>query len=125
MGKIDSYRDLVVWRRSMNLAERIYNVTRAYPRDELFGLTSQTRRAAVSVPANIAEGHGRGTRGAYAGFLRIARGSLRELEKHLLLAKRLGLADPGAVDRLLIDTDEIGRMLHVLIARLREPQRTA
>ena len=125
MERIDSYRDLIVWQRSMDMAERVYELTRAYPRDELFGLVSQTRRAAVSVAANIAEGHGRGTRGAYAGFLRIARGSLRELETHLLLAKRLQIAATEPIDGLLMSTDEIGRMLHALISRLREPPRTA
>jgi four helix bundle protein len=109
----------------MDLTECVYRLTGSFPRDELFGLTSQLRRASVSVPANIAEGHGRGTRGAYAGFLRIARGSLREVETHMLLAKRLGMTDIEEVDRLLIDTDEIGRMLHALIARLREPQRAS
>ncbi|WP_174279576.1 four helix bundle protein [Sphingomonas bacterium] len=122
MEPIRSYRDLIVWQRSLELAERVYQFTRAYPRDELFGLTSQTRRAATSVVANIAEGHGRGTRGAYAGFVRIARGSLCELETHLLLAARIGLGDPLQIDQLLTDTDEIGRMLRALIARLRIPE---
>ena len=125
MEKIDSYRDLIVWQRAMVLAERAYGVTTAYPKDERFGLTPQTRRAAVSVPANIAEGHGRGTRAAYAGCLRIARGSLREVETQLLLAQRLGMVDAKRVESLLVDTDEIGRMLHTLIARLREPQCTS
>jgi four helix bundle protein len=123
-AKIGSYRDLVVWQRGMALAELVYVVTRAYPRDEQFGLTSQTRRAAVSVPANIAEGHGRGTRASYASFLRVARGSLRELQTHLELAKRLDIARPEQVDALLTDADEIGRMLHALINRLREPPQT-
>jgi four helix bundle protein len=106
----------------MALAERVYRLSRGFPADERFGLTSQVRRAAVSVPANIAEGYGRGTRAAYAGFLRIARGSLRELETHLLLAQRLGMADAKELDGLLIDTDEIGRMLHALIIRLQKPK---
>ncbi len=121
MEKILSYRDLIVWKRAMDLAESVYRLTRAYPREELYGLTSQTRRAAVSIPANIAEGHGRGTRAAYAGFLRIARGSLREVETHLMLASRLELADRELVEQLLRDCDEIGRMLHGLISRLGEP----
>ena len=118
MAKVGSYRDLIVWQRGMALAEGVYLVTRNYPRDELFGLTSQTRRAADSVPANIAEGHGRGTWASYASFLRIARGSLRELQTHLELSKRLGIARPHLIDPLLIDADEIGRMLHSLINRL-------
>jgi four helix bundle protein len=121
--RIDSFRDLIVWQRAMDVADGVYRLTSGYPRDELFGLTSQTRRAAVSVAANIAEGHGRGTRAAYAGFLRIARGSLRELETHLLLAKRLGMASGDPVDMLLADVDEIGRMFHTLIARLRDQEK--
>lgn len=123
MARIDSFRDLIVWQRAMDVADGVYRLTSGYPREELFGLTSQTRRAAVSIAANIAEGHGRGTRAAYAGFLRIARGSLRELETHLLLAKRLGMADSNRVDAFLIDLDEIGRMLHTLIARLRDQEK--
>jgi len=123
VARIDSFRDLIVWQRAMDVADGVYRLTSGYPREELFGLTSQTRRAAVSIAANIAEGHGRGTRAAYAGFLRIARGSLRELETHLLLAKRLGMADSNRVDAFLIDLDEIGRMLHTLIARLRDQEK--
>ena len=122
MGRIDSYQDLIVWRRSMDLAQRVYEATRLFPREEMFGLTSQARRAAVSVPANIAEGHGRGTRMSYASFLRIARGSLKELETHMLLASRLEMIDTEIVNALLAETEEIGRMLHALIARLREPE---
>ena len=106
----------------MLLAEGVYKLTRMYPREEQFGLTSQTRRAAVSVPANIAEGHGRGTRAAYASFLRIARGSLREVETHLMLAGRLGMADSADVEMLLSECNEIGRMLHAIILRLGQPQ---
>ena len=107
----------------MTLVEGVYRLTGSYPRDEQFGLTSQTRRAASSTPANIAEGHGRGTRAAYASFLRIARGSLRELETHLMLGQRLGFAEGNAIDQLLSESDEIGRMLHRLIARLRDAKR--
>ena len=122
MEPIESYRDLIVWQRAMALAVGVYDLSRAFPREELCGLTSQARRAAVSVPANIAEGHGRGARAAHAGFLRIARGSLRELETHLLLAERLGIAASPTVNPLLIDTDAIGRMLHTLISRLQRPR---
>lgn len=114
----EGYRDLIVWQRSMWFAEAVYVLTRDYPREEQFGLTSQTRRAAVSIPANIAEGYGRGTRAAYASFLRIARGSLREVETHLLLAERLAIADTGSTAPLLGTADEIGRMLHAMIQKL-------
>jgi four helix bundle protein len=76
----------------MELAEETYRVTRAFPREEMFGLTSQARRAAASVAANIAEGYGRGSRPAYASFVRNAQGSLKELETHLILAERVGAA---------------------------------
>ncbi len=114
------YRDLLVWQSGIELAERVYEATRSYPRDELFGLTSQTRRAAVSIPANIAEGYGRGTQAAYGSFLRIARGSLRELETHLIIANRVGIVPPGQTDDLLAHSDDLGRMLHALISKVRQ-----
>ena len=118
MTEVRSYRDLLVWQRAMDLATAIYELTRTYPREELFGLTSQSRRAAASIAANIAEGYGRATRQSYASFLRIARGSLKELETHLILAERVGVATKGPTARLLEQTDELGRMLHGLISKV-------
>jgi len=118
MSEVRSHRDLLVWQRAMDVAVSTYELTRQYPRDELFGLTSQSRRAAASVAANIAEGYGRATRQAYLNFLRIARGSLKELETHLVLAQRVGLAAPERTDVLLGQTDELGRMLHGLISKV-------
>ena len=118
MSEVRSHRDLLVWQRAMDVAVSTYELTRHYPRDELFGLTSQSRRAAASVAANIAEGYGRATRQAYLNFLRIARGSLKELETHLVLAQRVGLAAPERTDVLLGQTDELGRMLHGLISKV-------
>ena len=112
------YRDLMVWQRSMDLAESVYRLTKTFPGDERFGLTSQTRRAAVSVPANIAEGYGRGTRPSYASFVRIAQGSLKELETHLILAQRVGLCTDRDTEGLLGEADEIGRMLRSLLTKL-------
>jgi four helix bundle protein len=89
---IESYRDLRVWREAMDLAETCYRLTAGFPREEMFGITAQIRRAAVSIPANIAEGYGRDSKGSYGQFLRVAQGSLKELETHLLLSQRLGLA---------------------------------
>jgi four helix bundle protein len=99
----------------MTLAEACYRVTSSLPREEMFGLTMQIRRAAVSVPANIAEGYGRNSKGAYGQFLRIAQGSLKELETHLLLAQRLGFATEAAVAPVLSSCDSLGRMLRSLI----------
>ena len=118
MSEVRSHRDLLVWQRAMDVAVSTYELTRHYPRDELFGLTSQSRRAAASVAANIAEGYGRATRQAYLNFLRIARGSLKELETDLVLAQRVGLAAPERTDVLLGQTDELGRMLHGLISKV-------
>jgi len=112
---IDSYRDLRVWQEAMNLAEACYRVTSSFPREEMFGLTVQIRRAAVSVPANIAEGYGRNSKGAYGQFLRVAQGSLKELETHLLLAHRLGFATETKVAPVLSLCDSLGRMLRSLI----------
>jgi four helix bundle protein len=84
VGEIRSYRDLVAWQQAVDLAASVYMLSQRWPREELYGLTSQARRAAVSVSANIAEGYGRDNLGSYLQFLRIAQGSLKELESHLL-----------------------------------------
>lgn len=118
MDQINSYRDLKVWQRAMDLAQSIYELTRSYPGEERFGLTSQTRRAATSVPANIAEGYGRSSKGAYLNFLRIAQGSLKETETHLLIAIRVGLTTETAAADALGLADELGKMLRSLIVRL-------
>lgn len=115
---ISGYRDLVVWQRAMGLAEATYRLTKSFPREEQFGITSQARRSAASVAANIAEGYGRGTRPAYTNFVRIAQGSLKELETHLILAERVGACPSGSIDPLLAEADEIGRMLRTLLTRL-------
>jgi four helix bundle protein len=120
LSEVRSYRDLIVWQRAMDVAAATYQLTRDYPRDELFGLTSQSRRAARSIAANIAEGYGRASRQAYINFLRIAQGSLKELETHLLLAERVGVARPGSIQPLLEQSEEIGRMLKALIGKLRD-----
>ena len=108
---VQYYRQLKVWQKAMDLAEQCYQVTRTFPKEELFGLTSQIRRAAVSVPANIAEGHGRYHTKEFLNHLSIARGSLMEVETHLQLSQRIGLLSLQTVDGLLTLTDEISRML--------------
>jgi four helix bundle protein len=112
---IESYRDLRVWREAMDLAEACYRLTAALPREEMFGMTAQIRRASASVPANIAEGYGRNSKGAYSQFLKVAQGSLKELETHLLLAERVGLVKNGAAATVLASCDSLGRMLRSLI----------
>ncbi len=120
MDTVNSYRDLKVWQRAMDLAVLVYDLTRSFPKDEQFGLTSQTRRAAVSVAANIAEGYGRSTKGAYLGFLRIAQGSLKEVETHLILATRVSICPEPSTSPILTESDELGRMLRALIVRLEQ-----
>ncbi|MER9295282.1 four helix bundle protein [Mesorhizobium sp. M0621] len=118
MAKIDSYRDLIVWQQAMDLAVSIYEVTKAWPKEEIYGLTAQLRRAAISVPANIAEGYGRESRASYQQFLRIAQGSLKELETHLLIAQRVGIASHVAVEPLTIRSESVGTLLRLLIRKL-------
>ena len=118
LSSIQSYRDLVLWQRSMALAEVCYRATAEFPKDEIYGMTAQIRRAATSVPANIAEGHGRESTGSFVQFLRVAQGSLKELETHLLLVERVGIARTGVVEPVLAECDEIGRMLRALIRSL-------
>ena len=108
---IQSYRELGVWQKAMTLAEECYRTTRAFPKDELFGMTSQIRRAAASIPANIAEGQGRQSTKEFLRFLSISRGSLKELETHLILCQRVGLLSDEQLESLLNLTDEISRML--------------
>jgi len=96
------------------LVEGCYRFTRDFPKDEMYGLTSQIRRASVSVPANVAEGYGRDSTGFYVHFPKNAQGSLKELETHLVLSQRLELANPKVADLLLTQAGAIGRMLRAL-----------
>jgi four helix bundle protein len=115
---ISSHRDLIVWQKSMDLAVAAYRLTSTFPSDERFGMTSQVRRAAASIPANIAEGYGRESPGAYAQHLRIAQGSLKELETHIELAHRISLLDIAILNETNDRTQEIGKMLRSLIRSL-------
>jgi len=118
MGKIESHRDLKVWQKGMELAEEVYRLAKVLPKTEEYRLTGQLLRAAASVPANIAEGHARGTRKDYANFVNIARGSLAETETFLLLAVKTGLLKENQAATALSVTGELGRMLTVLRQRL-------
>ncbi len=115
---VRSYRDLVVWKKGMALAASVYRLTRQLPKHEEYRISGQMIRAATSVPANLAEGHGRGTRRDYAHFVSIAKGSLAELETFLLLVAELDLAPSTATDLVLAQAEEVGRMLTALRARL-------
>lgn len=111
-----NHKDLDVWKRAMGLARGVYDETRQFPASEMYGLTSQLRRAAVSVPSNIAEGAARGTDGEFVRFLRIALGSLAEIETQVLLSAQLGFMLSNA--QLLDDTEGVRRLLLGLIRHL-------
>ena len=106
----------------MDLAAEVYCLSRRWPKEEVYGLTSQARRASASVPANIAEGYGRQSAASYAHFLKVARGSLKELEIHLLLAERVGLAPPGHSTEALALADELGKMMASLLKAIARTQ---
>ena len=116
---LKSYRDLLVWQKAMELTIEIYRFSSDFPKSEVYGLTSQLRRAGVSVPSNIAEGYGRGSRKEYVQFLCISQGSLKELETQVILAQRLNYESKAAAEGLLGLSEEVGRMLGALIRSLR------
>lgn len=102
----------------MDLAVAVYDLTRDWPKEELYGLTNQARRASVSIAANIAEGYGRDNRRSYAHFCRIAQGSLKELETHLLLSGRLALTSQEDLKTSLEKCESVGKLLRLLVSRL-------
>jgi four helix bundle protein len=111
---VSSYQQLKVWQLGIQLSKTTYALTRTFPKDELYGLTSQMRRAAVSIPANVAEGHARDSTKEFLHHISIALGSLAELETMLVLAESLGYSDKVAIAALLQNTDEEGKMLRGL-----------
>jgi four helix bundle protein len=119
-----SYRDLRVWQNAMDLVVSIYHETQEFPREELYGLTSQMGRVAVSIPSNIAEGKGRSTDRDRALFFCHARGSMLELETQILIAQRLSYLAPPGAEALLKTSTELGRMLNSLIQSIKSPEST-
>jgi four helix bundle protein len=119
-----SFKDLEVWRKAMDVADAVYVLARKMPKQEEYRLTAQMIRAAVSVPANIAEGHARATRRDYAHFISISRGSAAELETLLLLAVRAKFATEAELAILFAELDSVSRMLNRLHARLKETPST-
>jgi four helix bundle protein len=115
----ESYRDLIAWRKAMDLVTDVYRVTQVFPRDELYGLTNQLRRAAVSVPSNIAEGQARFSRKEFHHFLSLARGSLVEIETQLTIAENLAYLGRNQTKPLLDKTSELGKILNGLIASIK------
>ncbi|WP_407457128.1 four helix bundle protein [Fibrobacter sp.] len=113
-----SYKDLVVWQKAIDLTVAVYQLTKRFPKEELFGLVSQMRRASVSIASNIAEGEGRKSKKEFAHFLGISLGSKAELETQLILCERVGLASNSEISFLKCSLDEVGKML----AKLKERQ---
>ncbi len=115
-----SYRDLIVWHKAMELVTEIYRVTQNFPKEELFGLMSQLRRSAVSIPSNIAEGQGRLSKGEFRLFLGNARGSLSELETQILIASNLNYLGEAETAKLLDLSSEVGRILNGLLSSMKK-----
>lgn len=115
---ITHYRELIVWQKAMILVEQVYQATKGFPRDEVYGLTSQVRRAAVSIPSNIAEGQARKSRAEFRNFLSIAQGSKAEVETQILIAVRLKYLTQEQAAPILSLLEEISKMLAALQARL-------
>ncbi len=115
---VESYRDLKVWQRAIQMTLAIYRLTTGFPKEEVFGLTSQIRRAGVSVASNIAEGYGRGSKGEYRQFLAMARGSNLEVQTQLYLATELGFGNPAQLKTADDLSNEVSKMLNSLLAKL-------
>ena len=116
--KVKNYRELIVWQKAMDLVIEVYTISTAFPREEVYGLTSQLRRAAVSVPSNIAEGQGRRTTADFLRHLSISYGSLREVETQTLIATRLGYLTDRRCQEVLNLAAEVGRLLNGLMTSL-------
>jgi|GEM_PF-120065 len=116
--KVKSYRDLILWQKGMDLVEAVYRVTKAFPREEMHCLSSQIRRAAVSVPSNIAEGQGRNSTREFRNHLSMACGSLQEVETQVLVAQRLEYLDEKGAEAILGLTAEVGRLTNALSSSL-------
>ena len=115
---IKSFRDLEIWKRGIDLVKSIYEITKSFPNSECYGLTSQIRRAAVSIPSNIAEGHTRGHKAEFRQFVFIALGSLAELETQVIIAHELGYLESIKKNKFIEEMDILGKQIRTLISRL-------
>ncbi|MFP3868894.1 MAG: four helix bundle protein [Desulfobacteraceae bacterium] len=120
---IRSYRDLVAWQKAMELVTQVYQVSKKFPKEEIYALLSQLRRAAVSIPSNIAEGQGRSSKGEFLQFLGHAKGSLSELETQVLIARNLSYLNEAETYKLLELTEELGRILNGLVASVKKSKK--
>ncbi len=118
-----NYQDLLAWQRGMDLVVSVYRIAKSWPDDERFGLTSQIRRAVMSIPSNIAEGQGRLSDNEFIRFLAIAHGSLREVETQLLIAQRLGYSSVASIEAAMEQAAEIGRLIRGLIRKKQEDRK--
>lgn len=119
MSEIKDYKDLLIWQKGIEIAEQSYLLTKQYPKEELYGMVQQIRRAAISIPANIAEGYGRRYTQEYIRFLNISRGSLNELETHLIISARVGLCARQDTEIIIKLLNEESRMINSLINKLK------
>ena len=116
---VKDYRELIVWQKAVDLVEAVYRASASFPKEEVYGLTSQVRRAAISVPSNIAEGQARNTTADFLHFLSIARGSLKEVETQVIIARRLGYIDEQKESELTNLTEEVSRLISGLASSLK------
>ncbi|NCO59493.1 MAG: four helix bundle protein [Deltaproteobacteria bacterium CG_4_8_14_3_um_filter_51_11] len=116
---VQNYRELIVWQKAMDVVELVYQATKIFPKEELYGLTNQVRRAAVSIPSNIAEGQARQSTAEFRNFLSIAQGSRAEVETQIMIAQRLGYLPQQQTDQILNLSEEIKRMIYSLTAKLK------
>lgn len=119
MSEIKSYRDLIVWQKSIRLVKNIYVATKSFPKEELYGLTNQLKRCAVSIPSNIAEGYGRNSTGDYKRFLHVAVGSLYELQTQIETSFQLKYLDKANFESITVLCTEIDKMLYALIQKVK------
>lgn len=119
MPEITNFKDLIIWQKGMDIAEKCYFLTKLFPRDELYGMVQQIRRSAVFIPANIAEGYGRRYTTEYVRFINIAQGSINELETHLILSQRVGITNKKDIELIIYWLHEESRMINALIKKLK------
>ncbi|WP_073308356.1 four helix bundle protein [Flavobacterium terrae] len=120
MGGINSYKDLLIWQKGITLVVKVYKLTRSFPQEELYALTNQIKRAAISIPSNIAEGYGRNTDKAFSHFIDISRGSLNELETQLIIAKELlFITDIDLYNEILLLIEEESKMINAFSKTLK------
>lgn len=119
MARVDTYRDLLIWQRAILLSKSIYEISSSFPKEEIYGMTSQMRRSSISIPSNIAEGFGRSPK-EFLKFLRIARGSLFELDSQLEIVKSINLIKQSTeIDVIIQEVSELGKMINSFMGKLK------